>query len=396
MCIRDRINAGGLNFEVVIGVTAAVIGLVALAGMTTPSNLWPYYLGILIPLWPYHLSILTLMLIAWIIDRRLAIWTAVFLAPFYLVYTERVHLAYVMMPLSIVVAALLERCWVAQQFSVKPRMLMRFIVSIAVAIGLLDASANPVTVKMVMSQISDGIEIVSQKFIERAANMPVTIIGNGLHVDDLRLYLDGGYQILWTVGTGHDRPQDAVETPEQLSKFLKAKLPTTEVYFLDIRQDYLPRKKIYHQHRFVAGCSVSTDELGSLHVTQAEYCMPDPLRWFVNRDFFTFFGAPDLVNDFYYGPSPRLFFGKVEAEYHLYKVTAAEVRKWVPLGQVSLIDGNFFGFSIVSQNDRFFAIPIGEGEFFYERVCRKQYSKSLESSSLDEIKNMVKALGIAQ
>ena len=386
--IRRQIGADGLDLETaVVGLTTSVSGFAALVGMASPGA------G---AVWPYHLGVLTLLLIAWIIDRRLAIWTAVFLAPFYLVYTERVHLAYVMMPLSIVMAALLEQCWAARQFGDGPRKLMRFTVGIAMAIGVLDAGANPVAVRVVMTRISSGIEIVAHEFNKRTSDKPVAIIGNALHVDDLGMYLNGSYRILWTVGSGHDRPQDTVETSGQLSKFLKDKLPTTDVYFLDISQDYLPAKKNYHQHRFVAGCSVSIDDLGSLHLTRAEYFMPDPLRWFGSREYFAFFGPPDLVDDFYYGPSPRRFFGKVEAEYHLYKVTSSEVKNWLPLGQVSLIDGNYFGFSIVSQNGRFFAIPTGEGEFFYERACRRLYSKSFESSNLDEIRAVVRGLSVAR
>ncbi len=389
--VDEMMPEGGADF--VVGLAALVIGLAALTGMNLPgaNTLWPLFY-----LWSYHLGVLTLLLIAWIVDRRLAIWTAVFLAPFYLVYTERVHLAYVMMPLSIVVAALLEQCWAARQFSAGLRKLMRFTAGIAIAVGVLDAGANPVAVQSVMTSISSGIEIVAHEFNTRTSDRPVAIIGNALHVDDLGLYLNGSYRILWTVGSGHDRPQDTVETSGQLSKLLKDKLPTTDVYFLDISQDYLPAKKNYHQHRFVAGCSVSIDDLGSLHLTRVEYFMPDPLRWFGSREYFAFFGPPDLVDDFYYGPSPRRFFGKVEAEYHLYKVTSSEVKNWLPLGMASLIDGNYFGFSVVSQNGRFFAIPIREGEFFYERVCRRLYSKSFESSNLDEIRAMVRGLRVAR
>lgn len=375
-----QIRVGRLDIEGGLSLAASLIGLVSLAGVMALSN----------ALWPYHLGVLTFMLIAWVIDRRLAIWIAVFLAPFYLVYTERLHLAYVLMPLTIVVTAVLERCWIAQPFGGKPRILLRFVVGIAIGIGVLDASANPVAVRVVMSRISDGIEIVAHKISDRPSDKPVAIIGNALHVDDLRLYLDDGYQLLWTIGSGHDRPHDVIETPEQLTKFLKAKLPTTDVYFLDIKQDYLPKKKEYHQHRFVAGCSTNTENLGLLHRTRAEYFMPDPLRWFGKREFFAYFGPPDLVDDFYYGPSQRLLFGKVEAEYHLHKVTSTKVKNWIPLGRVSLIDRDYFGFLIVAQNDRIFAIPVGEGEFAYDRACRKGYSIFLESSSLDEIKKIIK------
>mgnify|MGYP003329206103 FL=1 len=111
-----QINTGKLNFEGVTSAAASVIGLVSLAGIVSSSA------G---AFWPYHLGILAFILIAWTIDSRLAIWTVVFLAPFYLVYTERVHLAYVMMPVVIVVAALLERCWIAQQFGATLRVLQR-------------------------------------------------------------------------------------------------------------------------------------------------------------------------------------------------------------------------------------------------------------------------------
>lgn len=383
--IQQRIVAGKLNIEVIIGLIALVLGFVTLAGIAATHAFWPY-----------HCGVLTLILIAWVIDRRLAVWIAVYLGPFYLVYTERLHLAYVLMPLSIVVAAVLEQCWAALPFSGQPRMVVRYGAGIAIAIGVLDACANPFAVQKVMSGISDGVKIVARKISERPSDRRVAIIGNALHVDDLRLYLDAGYQILWTIPTGHDRPHDVVETPQQLEKFLKAKLPTTDVYFLDFKQDYLPRKKSFHQHRFVAGCTANTEDLGSLHLTQAEYFMPDPLRWFGKREYFAFFGPPDLVDDFYYGPSPRPLFGKVEVDYHLYKVTSAAVKNWIPLGPVGVIDKNTSGFTIVSQNGRFFAIPVGEGKFAYDRACRKGYSTFLEASSYDEIKELVKKQSVAQ
>lgn len=386
MKFRRQANADGLTVEAGFSLAASTIGLISLAGII----LWSY------DSWPYHFGVLTLILIAGVVDRRLAVWVVVFLAPFYLVYTERAHLAYVMMPVTIVVVSVLERCWEAQPFGGMPRKLLRCAAGMALAVGVLDAGANPVAVRAVMSGISNGIENVAIKISERHLDRPVAIIGNVLHVDDLRLYLDDGYRILWTIPSGHDRPQDVTETPEQLSKFLKAHLPTTDVYFLDVKQDFLPIKKWYHQHRFVAGCSVSTTDLGLLHLTRAEYFMPDPLRWFGRREFYPFLGPPDLVDDFYYGPSPRPFFGKVEAEYHLYKIGSSEVKSWIPLGPDRLLEHNYFGFSIFDQNKRIFAIPVAEGEFAYERACRKGYSRFLESSSVDEIKEMIKGGSVSR
>lgn len=383
----------GVDVRYVVPLMALVAGLVALAGAVAPrvTLLWPLF-----SLWPYHLGVLALLLVAWDVDRRLAIWMAIFLGPFYLVYTERVHLAYVLMPLSIVAAMVLEQCWSARQFGRRLRPLVRYAAGVAITVGVLDAGANPIVVHRVMTGISDGIEVVAEKLTHRQSNRPIAIIGNALHVDDLRLYLDGRYQLLWTIPSGHDRPHDVTDTPQRLTGFLKAKLSSTDVYFLDTRQDFIPFKKHYHQHRFVAACSVAMDDLGTLHQTRVEYFMPDPLRWFVNREYFAFLGPPDLVDDFYYGPSRRPLFGKVEAEYHLYRVTSPKVNDWFPMGPTALVDGNFLGFSIVAQDDRFFAIPTGEGGFAYERVCRKDYSRSFMASNLDELKAMIRRMSAAR
>ena len=362
----------------------AVLGIFILISMLLPS-VWR-----LDSSWLYHCAVLVVLLIAWLIDKRLTIWIAVYLGPFYLVYTERVHLAYVMMPLSITLIAVLERCWNVKQIRETPHKLMRIMVSVALVIGLVDAISNPMAVRLVMNHISTGIEKVAQNVKTLPSERPISIIGNALHVDDLRMYLDEGYQLLWTIPTGHARPKDVTETPAQLEKFLKAKLPTTDVYFLDMRYDFIPFKKGYHQHRFVAGCSVSMENLGMIHLTQAEYLIPDPLRWFTKREYYAFLGPPDLVDDFYYGPSKHLIFGRVGVEYHLYKVSSSEVKKWLPLSSVDLIDKNYFGFSIIHQNRRFFAIPANELPFAYENFCRNRYSMAIESSSLDEIKEIIK------
>lgn len=372
--------------EVWLSVAAVLTGAVSLGGMLLFPNM----------LWPYHGGVITIFIISWMIDRRLSVWIAVYLAPFYFVYTERIHLAYVMMPIAIVVVAVLERCWTTQACRGVFRMLLKSITCFAIALGMLDSLANPLAVRKVMAQISYGIEKVAFRISELPSDRPVAIISNVLHADDLTLYLDGGYQILWTIPSGHDRPEAVIEKPEQLSKFIKAKLPTTDVYFLDVRHNYSQIKKRYHQHRFVADCSVDTKNLGLLHLTRVEYLMPDPLRWFARRKYYAFLGPPDLVDDFYFGPSSRPFFGKVEAEYHLYKVTSSEVNRWEPNGPVDNIESSYLGFNILKQNDRFFAIPADEKVFSYDRACHGEYLKFLDGSSLNEIKGKIKRNGSAR
>lgn len=296
---------------------ASALGVISIMGIIF-SDRWYFY----------HIAIITIFIISFVIDVRLCIWLAMFLIPFYRVYTEQVHLTYAMIPFSILIGVLFEGCWNINTQNLNLKRGIKYTASIAICIGLLDALINIFSVRSVMGNISSGIETVSKKLQEITSNKPSIIISNAIHTDDIRVYLKEKYKIYLTVRLGHNRLDRIIDTNELLNDFLSKNLSSSDIYFLDVNYDYLPVKKPYHEHKFVRKNNISTIDLDSLHITQVKYLTLDPLRQFGNREFFTFLGPPDLENDFYRGQSDTPFFRKIEADYHLYKLRSP--RRFAP------------------------------------------------------------------
>ncbi|OGQ36482.1 MAG: hypothetical protein A3F16_00790 [Deltaproteobacteria bacterium RIFCSPHIGHO2_12_FULL_43_9] len=296
-------------------IMALVLGIISIFGLVF-SDRWFFY----------HMAVLSVFLISFVLDIRLCVWIVMFLLPFYRVYTEQVHLTYAMVPFSILMGLLLERCWYLKLQNIKLQKCLQYIISIAICIGLSDALVNIISVRNVMDNISGGIEVVSKRLQTISSDKkPTVIISNAIHTDDIRIYTKGNYKIFLTVKLGHNRPDRVIDTDDALSRFLSKNLSSMNIYFLDVNYDYLPVKRPYHEHKFAGKDNIPTIDLGSLHTTRVKYFTPDPLRNFGNREFYTFLGPPDLENDFYRGSAGKPFFRKVEASYHLYKVTGVKV-----------------------------------------------------------------------
>ncbi|OGQ36484.1 MAG: hypothetical protein A3F16_00800 [Deltaproteobacteria bacterium RIFCSPHIGHO2_12_FULL_43_9] len=292
-------------------IIAVILGIIALIGVALVNDEWPY-----------HLALISFLIIGWRVDRRLVVWTIIFVAPFYEVFTTQIHLAYVMMPIAILFCTFLEKYWTVKIFSLGFQKLLRYAFSIAIIIVILDAIANLFAVRHVMKHISFGIEETAKKLQEKIDQRPSVFISNALHADDLKMYLRGDYEILWTIGIGHDRPDKKVDSIKTLSSYVSKNLSSKNIYLLDISYNYREWQRGYFQHPFTVNDHVPTEYLGTIHRTVAEYFMPDPLRYFGNNAFFSFLGPPDLENDFYRGRSSKPLFRRVDAKYDLYKITS--------------------------------------------------------------------------
>ncbi|MEC7488697.1 MAG: hypothetical protein VYA17_03820 [Pseudomonadota bacterium] len=280
------------------------------------------------PIWVYHLGVITILLMSLSIDIRLFIWIVAFLFPFYLLYTERVHLAYVCMPLVLTVVAVNARCWlIASNLNVLPRKIIKSIIAIGFCVGTADAVTIPIATSNVMTGVADGIKQVATVLGEMHSKKNIDIISNVIHADDLRLFHEAnltrnynGPQIYLTVRGGHDGSIKVIDSPRALSDYSRSKSTVKDVYFLDVWHPRLPEKRFYHRHNFVATCAVETGPRQTIHETVVEYPFFDPIRYLDGRRYFAFLGPPDLQDDFYFGPSERTFRGRVYARYDLYKV----------------------------------------------------------------------------
>jgi hypothetical protein len=254
-----------------------------------------------------------------VISPLLGLWLFLTLVPFFLVYTEIVHLAYPVVPASIIIAAGLERLW---RMAMRPA--LRRAVAACLAILVLDQALNVYSTWHVMRAVRSGLTATANELRGRVPK-GATVVANTVNALDLVLFSEGWFDARFSVGAGSPGSL-VVDTTTALADLIKAK--PGEVYFLDTEQFLLPMKIAYHSHKFVRHRNVDMDDLGTIGVTEAMYPYLDPLALLIGRPYVPFLGPPDEVNDYYHGParSGAPFLREVYSAFHLYRVTGNEVR----------------------------------------------------------------------
>jgi hypothetical protein len=319
-------------------------------------------------------------------DVFLACWFLLFLLPFLRIFTEQVHLAYALLPASIIIAAALEELWRSVRFPGIFFTAARYGLLSVVAVAIADHSLNPYNSYRVVQSINQGIMKMAAWF---SSHVPAgsIVVANTLHAEDIRLFSNDHIKVFWTVRAGIPRDEDAVDEPSALEELLKDNHTKRDVYFLDVDFNYALEKLDYHSHKYVRNRSVDMSEIGLAHTTQVRYPFIDPLKIWVPRSYIAFLGAPDLENDFYRGPAQNgaPFMREVYAEYYVYKAVGTAVQRANSTGPLQLLKEDYRGFNILVLNGRFFGLPQTEGAFDLKKIREKQYAESFEADSYDEI-----------
>ncbi len=265
----------------------------------------------------------------------LPFWFLTALLPFLRVFTEHIHYLYTMPPAAIIVAmeieALVGAAWRAgdpSKLSANiPRLRWREAILItAILLLTLDQGLNFVGAFQVNRATYGGMPEVAQWFEEHVPK-GAFVVSNMLHAEEIKRYSGGHFENYWTVRLGVSDPSRVVEEPAQLRRLL-ADRGDRPVYFLNDSFDYWPRQAGYHRHKFAGKPLIPQEPLGLIHQSKTRYFFLDPLRHFVPREYVSFLGAPDLVNDFYCGlPHHRwLFRYEVYADYRVYRVLGEEIQ----------------------------------------------------------------------
>ena len=322
----------------------------------------------------------------------LACWFLLFLMPFLKVFTEQVHLAYALLPASIIIAAAVEELWRSVRFPGLVFTTARYALYSVVVLAIADHSLNPYNSYRVVQSINNGIMKMADWF---RSNVPAgsIVVTNVLHGEDIRLFSNGHMKVLWTVRAGIPRDKDAVDEPSAMEELLKKNQRKRDVYFLNVDFNYPLEKLDYHSHKYVRNRSVDVNEIGLVHTTQVRYPFIDPLKQWVPRAYIAFLGAPDLENDFYRGPAQNHapFMREVYAEYHVYKVVGTDVQPLNSTRSLQLLKEDYRGFNILGLNGLFFAIPHSEGEVDFQKLHHKLYSRSFVSDTYDGIFSQIDA-----
>jgi len=257
-------------------------------------------------------------------------WWLGSLLPLSKVFTEEVHLCYALVPFSLLAGVAVEYLvTVSRGSGFLPRS-MRAAVLLLVAIGAADQILNLPNSIRIVTGINDGMAQVADKLRETVPAGAV-VVGNALHLEDIRLACNGHFRSFWTVTAGIPHPSTrAFMTKESLVEFM-SKRPATDVYFLDADYDFLPTKRSYHSHRFVKNRDFELQKLWSMSPIDIRYPFLDPVKNITPREFTNVLFSPDLENDFYRGRAVNhaRFVREIYVNYTLYKVVGTNPKRTV-------------------------------------------------------------------
>lgn len=329
----------------------------------------------------------------------LVFWLLVFFLPFLRIFTLHAHLAYPLMPFSIVVAIGAERLWQMTSRRTRLSRILRNVVAVVLGVAVCDHLLNVYGSIRTVHTINSGSLAVADWF-QRQVPAGSIVICNALHIEDIRLLSNGHIVPYWTVDTGIVELKRAVETPQKLAELLVQNQNRRNVYFLDVNYQFTPDKVYYHSHKYVRNENVATKKMGLVHTTQVKYPYLDPLRALTPRPYIFFLGGGDLENDFYRGPAQDRtpFMRELYAEYHVYQVTGTEVAAWDPNTPWSFVEEGYKGFNLFKYGDRYLALAQALGavdlHWLNTRVVTDYQNRGalIIANSLGEIRRLLDEL----
>jgi hypothetical protein len=303
------------------------------------------------------------------------------------------------MPFAIIVAIGAERLWRMTSHQTSLSRILRNALAFVLGIAVCDHLLNVYGSYRTVDAINSG-SLAMADWFQKHVPAGSIVIGNALHIEDIRLFSGGHIVPYWTVDTGIVELKRAVETPEKLRALLKQNQNHRDVYFLDVNYNFTPDKVYYHSHKYVRNESVVMKAIGVVHTTRTKYPYLDPLRALTPRPYILFLGGGDLENDFYRGPAQdgTPFMWEIYAEYHVYQVTGTEVAPWDPNIPWSFVEEGYQGFNLFKYGDRYLAFAQALGpidlHWLNTRVVNDYQNRNalVVGSSLEEVKRVLNQL----
>jgi hypothetical protein len=334
----------------------------------------------------------------------LAVWFAVTFLPLLWVFAEHVHFLYCLAPTCIVFAAVLERAWLVLQleaesastaFRSRAIRVGQLVLAVLVLALVVDHCLTLPNARRVMIAQARSVQSISDRVMETIPPNSI-VLCNVVHGAEIGWANDSSIEVRPTITAGVFNPEQAVATREAFDE-LWANRGDRRLFLLDCTFDRLAHKRAYHGHLFVNVFNVPKKSLGEVFTHRTSYRHLDPLRRLVAREFVPFLGPPDLVDDYYTGPSytgpsqsGAAHTWDVAATYELHEVTGpVQSPRAIPESPVELVEANVHGFNIVRQGAGVFAIPACDGPFVADDFNAGKYTAQFAGFSVDEVRNQV-------
>jgi hypothetical protein len=315
----------------------------------------------------------------------LLIFFIVAFLPFLKIFNEQVHLAYSLIPLSVLLARQVEFCF----DRLRPNGFGKPILAIQllIAVSVLDHGVNIFSVRGASLEIYRSINSIAKYFIAKLPARSI-VISNAQHLEDIRFYSKNHIDP-WAYPGGIPDRRQWLYNADDLQRLVDNN-KYRQIYLLDARRERTKGQRDPRVLGFVRDQIIDMEPQGLIVSTSYVYPFFDPLRLLLPTFVATWPGPPDLEFDFYRGPalSDKPFLREVAVDYYLYRVTGAHVFRWMP--HPVLLVQNYHDFNIVGYRDIVYAIPQAEGAFDFNRAEQKGYSRSYKGNDVESVKARIR------
>ncbi|MFO0928150.1 MAG: hypothetical protein U0736_14115 [Gemmataceae bacterium] len=256
----------------------------------------------------------------------LAGFFAVTFLPFLVVFKEQVHLAYALVPASILLAAGVERLW---RLTAEHRALRVATVAL-LALAVTDHGLNPFVVRSFTRRSYATIARLTRR-CEAEMKPGAVVLANPHHAWELRFLTKGKLSCFFTAMTSGNRPMLVPDPPTLQAMIDRA--GDAGVYLLDARLPVTDGQPGCDRiHWIVRDRVIDLLHYGEVAKLSFRYPVLDPLKWLLPIEVTSFPGSPDLEFDYYRGPALDGARGvrEVAVGSHLYKVVGRAVRPGPP------------------------------------------------------------------
>lgn len=323
----------------------------------------------------------------------LNVWFIMSFLPFFKVFSAHVHLAYPLIPGTILIVASTEHFWLDILRHSGSAAWKRAIFVPVLLICFLDQTLNAYGSYVTVSSLYGGIRHMADWM--RTNTPPGTIvIANALHAEDIRFYSKNHILPYWSVGVGVP-PERTLEKPAELEKFLKSHIKSEHILMLNMEQSFSMVKGGFHAHKYITRNPVKVAPLGSIYAMAGWFPFVDPIRNFLPRQIALFLGPPDLENDIYFGrdQTRRPFLNEISVTYKGYTVLEPNVSKMA----YYMPDSTFLypklleyyrDYQLCGYRDKLLAVP-DDIPLKESRLTPEADDRILVGTSIDELKTMV-------
>jgi hypothetical protein len=243
--------------------------------------------------------------------------------PFLKVFKEQVHLAYCLVPASILLAASVEALWMT---AAAGRGTARLLVGGLLLVVVADHALNPFVVRGATRECYEAIDRLAARCTREIPEGSI-LLSNAHHAVDVRLRCRGRLSVYYSAMTSGRRDL-MVDTPAALDA-LRGREEGMKVYCLDVRLPRLQGQLGWDRtHWVVRDRPVELRDLGTIDRVSYRYPVLDPLKLLTPIRNATWPGSPDLEFDYYRGPSldGTPWLREVAVSYHLFEVVGPQVR----------------------------------------------------------------------